>query len=560
MKKRVLLFAMLAGLSLQSAEARDLSETLKSLAPSLMTSRHVPGLQIVVFRPGRELALSFGTTGETDVTDDTLFFTGELSTALLPLLLEEEMRKETLSIREGFTSHDQALLIYARFQESIHRPGNLMQMPVDTRRGPLRGKEIFEGLNVDRAFLLNLYHSVSGLPPSRSGIASSAIDPAILSKSLAADETPYSRIAFSSEGMQLLLDYLASVRGQTIEEMLSQTMRNQGMKRSLIVSGSPESYEKLLEKASDGYTSEERPVKIRHPHIVYPGIYGMVSNARDVATLLKELAGRAATTSEEGSEDLPFGSYFTYDPSLGGVSGPFHARRLCSAKDEALVVYEQSSRFPGFASYVLFSPDGRGMALLANADDMALLHRLSERILLDLFTECSPPENDRLQANGEWNATLLSWFGGDATRLEAYLHKIEGTYRPEGILPRKRENFAFMGDVRVRLNSEHRLEIAGFYDREIPIFLVPDTEPFVFKATGRAAMSGWKVKFIEQKEGEGMNIVGFYTDQVAYQRVMWGDSIWGRIVGFAFTIFVFALLVLLIYLRKRNYIKSGQNG
>lgn len=560
MKKRLLLFIMLAGLSLQSVGARDLSETLKSLAPSLMASRHVPGLQVVVFRPGRELALSFGTTGETDVTDDTLFFTGELSTALLPLLLEEEMRKETLSIREGFTSKNQALLIYARFQEAIHRPGNLMQMPVDARRGPLRGKEIFEGLNVDRVFLLNLYHSVSGLPPSRSGIASSAIDPAILSKSLAADETPYSRIAFSSEGMQLLLDYLASVRRQTIEEMLSQTMRDLGMKHSLIASGAPESYERLLEKVSDGYTSEERPVKIRHPYIVYPGVYGMVSNARDVAVLLKELAKRAARAREEGREDLPFGSYFMYDSSLGGVSGPFHARRLCSAEGEALVVYELFSRFPGFASFVLFSPDGRGMALLANADDMALLHRLSERILLDLFTECSPPENDRLLVNGKWNATLLSWFGGDTAKLEAFLHKIEGTYRPEGILPRKREGFAFMGDVRVRLNSEHRLEIAGFYDREIPIFLVPDTEPSVFMATGRAAMSGWKVKFIEQEDGEGMNIVGFYTDQVAYQRVMWGDSIWGRIVGFAFTIFVFTVLVLLIYLRKKNYIKPVQNG
>jgi hypothetical protein len=191
--------------------------------------------------------------------------------------------------------------------------------------------------------------------------------------------------------------------------------------------------------------------------------------------------------------------------------------------------------------------------LLANADDMTLLHRLSERILIDLFTECPLPETDVLMKDGRWNAAMLSWFEGDAARLESYLRKIEGTYRPEGILPRKQENFAFMGDVRVRWNREHRLEISGFYDREVPIYLVPENEPFLFRAAGRAAMAGWKVRFIEQNEGEKTSIVGFYTDLAAYQRVMWGDSIWGRIVGFALTVFLFALLILFIYTRKRNY-------
>lgn len=552
-KKQRLLVAVILYLFSQSLHARDLSETLASLAPSLLKARHVPGLQIAVFRPGRELVQSYGSTGKGDVEDQTLFFTGELTLALLPLLLEDELLKETISIREGFAAHDRAIAVYARFQESIHRPGNLYQIPFHSKRGPLQGKAIFEGITTDRIFLLNLYHSVSGLSPSRSGIAAKPIDPAILSVIPVADETPYSRIAFSSEGIQMILEYLSSVRRQSIEEMLLQTMRDSGMKHSLIVSGSPESYERLLTNVSGGYTSEERPVQVKHPYILYPGIYGMVSNARDAAALLKRLAAQA----KEEREDLPLGSYFTYDPSLGGISGPFHVRRLCSSdgrlKDKPPVVFELASRFPGFASYVLFSPDGRGVVLLANADDMTLLHRLSERILIDLFTECPLPETDVLMKDGRWNAAMLSWFEGDAARLESYLRKIEGTYRPEGILPRKQENFAFMGDVRVRWNREHRLEISGFYDREVPIYLVPENEPFLFRAAGRAAMAGWKVRFIEQNEGEKTSIVGFYTDLAAYQRVMWGDSIWGRIVGFALTVFLFALLILFIYIRKRNY-------
>ncbi len=553
MKKRVLLFILFTVFSYGPAHARDLSDTLKSLAPSLMTARHVPGLQITVFRPGRQLSLAFGETGEGPVTEKTQFFVGELTTALIPLLLEEELRKQTVSIREGLSSDDPRLLLYARFQEAMHRPGYLTQVPSYAGGRPIRKEGIFAGLNPDRTFLLSLYHSVSGLPPSRAGIAAQPVDPALLAKSLAADEKPYSRMAFSSEGIQLLLDYLASVRGQTVEEMLKETLQSLRMKGSNLASGKPEDYLQGLPQASQGYTTAERPVAVRYPYIVYPGIYGLVTNASDTSLLLKELSRRSARAAEERRLDLPFGSYFTFDASLGGLSGPFHVRKLC----EDTTVYEQSSRFPGFASLILFSGDGRGLVLLANADDMALLHRLSERILLDLFTECSPPEQDRLQMQGQWNTTLLSWFDGDAKSLAEYLRKIEGTYRPQGILPRKREHFAFMSDVRLRLNSENRLELGGFYDREIPIYLVPEKEPFVFRATGRAAMAGWKVRFIEDKDG---HIVGFYTDAVAYQRVIWGDSIWGRIVGFTFTVFIFALLILLIYLRKKNFIEPSHSG
>lgn len=467
-------------------------------------------VEIGLLNPGASRILRFRADGTvesidpaTDRSSPDLFLAGELTTALLPVLLTEEVERGNSSWREAFppgiAGSSDRLALFSRFQEALERPGALMYVHERNPDRYLRGAQIAGGYDPDRIFLLSLYHSVSGLRPSRE-----ASDQSEIRFKLA--NVPFSHASFSADGLQLLTEYLASIRGRSAPDILRDSLADLRMTDSRILDGK---VSVAAPGKAPGLTLV--PGEIARAQTAHPAVFGLATSGRDLLRLVRHLALLAGRDSRRTADSGIWGR-FVRSPGLGGFSGPFHVGRNCEQ-----LYYEGSGHAGEFRSHILFAADGTGFAILSqgNGEITSLVRAASASVLRHCdIQRKSRTENSQRQSS--------------QTRSDADGEKASGFFRPDDGGP---GGLAFLDDVQVEVGPMGGLRMRPLAHPNAILDLAPLDASGLYRIEGNTPMHGWRLRFLSASDAAGdgpVRITGFESDGMSYRRVLLVDSLWGR--------------------------------
>lgn len=470
-----------------SISARDLSQVLDSLVPSLQELRKVQGVQIVVFRPGRTLTAEYGVQGPglDAIEGETIFQAGELIQPVIAAMATDY----ACSIEPDCDPELNAFI------------------------------EKASGVSADAPVKLSdLLTMTAGLEPSHRGLLRPGEDKeemeGLIRKSVRFVKSPGTAYMPSSESYELVYRWLQSEGVDAVKQIRQLT------------SGTPDMPEK--KPVAKGYTAAKHwPTEAPVMRPVYRSYHSLYTDAESYARFLQTIARKRA-----GNQKYLQRMYFL-NPDLGGTGRGFHAVRLCenAPHDFLFVKYAKPA---GYRSVAAVGQDGRGAVIFSNSEDMIFITTLFQRIFKDLYPECS--------GMFAYDSSALS---DQETRI---LSEAEGVYRPSGTVPAEQSFFSFMLDNRLRKNDAGEFEFAGFFEKDPAIFLKPySSDANVFRATGQAQMAGTLLSVEKDQEG---SVIALQSDLVRYERIPLLSSVWGRIVLVSSGI-VLIFLVILVWLIRR---------
>ncbi|MCB1306050.1 MAG: beta-lactamase family protein [Leptospiraceae bacterium] len=491
---RLFYFLFIFGLPMAALQGRDLTDALDSYVPSLMDDQNIQAVQIHIFRPGREYTRTFGRAdvdANTPATDSTAFAVGALRAPLSAYVLLSEMKSEGLAFEKdvalptGVASADQLLLMTS-------------------------------GLTSTHA----------GLLPPGSNDASEVRETIFRdSMNIVPGTSPGQQYIYAPQGYEWLA-----------RSLLGQEQRLPGLVNQLIFQPAGMNHSFFFDDREGhdlarGYEPRGKtPAPIPYPAVALGAYLDLMTTASDYGSFLKKII-REARTPGSVADFMLHHRYQTAVP--GGRTPGFYYHKLCGPDGPGF--YRILSQFPGFASGILFTEDGRGAVVLLNARQQITLQQIMDRIVPDLYPECRA-FLEKAQP-GYFPESV------DPNTIAA----LEGYYRPKQLLTGSGSKFAFLADTRLAM-EDGRIRFSGFFETEPSIHFIP-IGPDLFIARGRASMDGWMVRVVRDDSG---NVLGLQTDLAYYRKIGVLESI-GGIVGISVVALVLlAVAVLWYFIRRRG--------